>query len=113
MSGANGGGANGGQAARVDLGERLVEIVGASWVVRGVRELAAAGLSVGPSDPPAWLVNPGSAAEVAQIVRLAADNGAVVLPIGTASRRRAVRDPRPRIVIDVKRLSNVLFLDET
>ena len=49
-----------------DLGAALAEIVGAGHVTSAARDLAVGGVSILPiGAPPAWLVQPGSAAEVA------------------------------------------------
>ncbi len=96
-----------------DLTDKLTEIVGAANVTRASRDLA----SVGEREPRrAWLVRPGSAAEVAHLVRLAGAERAAVVPVGTASRRRAIAnvvDARTRIICDLKRLNHVVHLDET
>ncbi len=99
----------------IDLGDRLAELVGPQFVSRTPRELAAAGISSSMIDAPAWLVRPGAAAEIAQVVRMASDAGAQVIPVGTASRRGTTPRgrPRPRVVVDMKRMAHVVFLDET
>jgi alkyldihydroxyacetonephosphate synthase len=96
-----------------DLTDKLTDIVGAAHVTRASRDLADAGER---DRGRAWLVRPGSAAEVAHLVRLAGAERASIVPVGTASRRRPVAkvvDARPRIVCDLKRLSHVVYLDET
>ncbi len=96
-----------------ELTARLADVCGAPYVLRGARELAAAGVPIGPGAP-AWLVRPGAAAEIAEIMRLASARGAQVVPVGTASRRRAERRiAPPLVVIDMKRMHHVLHLDET
>jgi len=104
-----------GLSARVELGAALAEIAGVGHVSSATRDLAAGGVSMLPTGaPPAWLVKPGSAAEIASIVRLAGEVGAAVVPIGTATRRPSTRGAdRPRFIVDLKRLTHVLFLDET
>jgi alkyldihydroxyacetonephosphate synthase len=102
------------QLSLLGLSAELAEIVGAGHVTQAARDLAAAGVSVLPTGAPAWLVRPSSAAEIAQLVRLAGDRGAVVIPVGTATRRPSGRGAdRPRIILDVKRMTHVLHLDET
>jgi alkyldihydroxyacetonephosphate synthase len=93
-----------------DAQARLGDIVGAREVTRQPRELAAVGAS--SEGVPTFLVRPGTASEIAEVVRLAAKLGAVVLPVGTASRRPRTSS-RPRILLDIKRLDHVTFLDET
>ena len=62
----------------------------------------------------AWVVEPGSASEVAEIIALAGRAGAAVIPVGGGARASA-RDggPRPRLYVDSRRMSHVLHLDET
>lgn len=93
------------------LTERLAEIVGGQHVSRGARELVA----VGANTATAWLVRPGAASEIAEVLRLAASHGAAVMPVGTASRRQEGRRGavRPQFVLDMKRMAHVLHLDET
>jgi FAD/FMN-containing dehydrogenase len=96
------------------LSGRLAEIVGAAQVTQAPRDLAAVGIPVDrQAGPPAWLARPGSAAEIAHVVRLADEAGAVLVPVGTATRRPRTAGDRPRIVLDLKRLSHVVGLDET
>ncbi len=96
------------------LGARLAEIVGAAHATQASRELAAVGVSTLPeSGPPSWLARPGSTAEIAALVRLAASEGAILVPVGTASRKPSARGARPRILLDMRRLAHVLALDET
>jgi alkyldihydroxyacetonephosphate synthase len=95
-----------------ELTARLAEAVGAGNVSRTPRELAAAGVPVGAGTP-AWLVRPGAAAEIAEVLRLCSTRGAQVVPVGTASRRRGERRlGPPLVVVDMKRMHHVLHLDE-
>ena len=93
-----------------DLRAALEGVVGQSHVRRPApprRGEAAAG---------GWLVQPGSATEVSEIVMLAARAGAAVVPIGSGARalaRDAPSGARPRIFVDSRRMSHVLHLDET
>jgi alkyldihydroxyacetonephosphate synthase len=90
-----------------ELGARIGEIVGAANVGRGARELGIAA-------DRAWVARPGAASEIAEIMRLSAQALAVVVPVGTASRRQGHgADQRLRVAIDTKRMANVLHLDET
>lgn len=94
------------------LGGRIAEIVGAAHVTQAARELGTVGVT--PGGAPAWLVRPGSAGEIAELVRLASAEGAAIVPVGTASRRpRRGEAARARIVVDTRRLAHVLHLDET
>jgi len=64
----------------------------------------------------AWLVQPGSASEVAEIVALAARAGATIIPVGSGARapaREAAAAARPRLYVDSRRMCHVLHLDET
>ncbi|HUH04837.1 MAG TPA: FAD-binding oxidoreductase [Kofleriaceae bacterium] len=93
------------------------QIVGDKFVGTG-SSLAAIGIKMSvPSDdtPPAWLVHPGSAAEIAEVVVLAGRAGGSVIPVGNAARspRSGAVGDRPRFFVDIRRMSHVLHLDET
>lgn len=60
-----------------------------------------------------WRVAPGSAAEVAEVIRRAGAARAAVHPIGAGGRPTRVADDRPRVHIATRRLDQVLQLDET
>ncbi|HTR49638.1 MAG TPA: FAD-binding oxidoreductase [Kofleriaceae bacterium] len=57
-------------------------------------------------------VEPGSAAEVAEVVSRAAAAGAAIFPVGTGSRPARPAGERPRVLIATQRLDEVLQLDE-
>ncbi len=64
-------------------------------------------------DPPGLRVAPGSAAEVAEVIRRTGANGAAIHPVGAGG--RPTRDPhgdRARVFISTSRLDQVLQLDE-
>lgn len=66
--------------------------------------------------PPCYRVRPGSAAEIAEVIRRAASQGAAIHPVGSG-RRPSVpqRDPkgeRSRVFVSTSRLDQVLELDE-
>ena len=67
-------------------------------------------------DPPGLRVAPGSAAEVAEVIRRAGSRGAAVHPVGAGGRPSHVaRDPlgeRPRVFISTERLDQIVQLDE-
>lgn len=65
--------------------------------------------------PGAWRVRPGSAAEVAEVIRRAGAHRAAVHPVGAAGRapRALAGEARPRVLISTRRLDQVLQLDET
>lgn len=69
-----------------------------------------------PGEPAGFRVSPGSAAEVAEVIRRAGGLGAAIHPVGSGGRPTAVgRDPRgerPRVFISTARLDQVLELDE-
>lgn len=81
------------------LERELIDSVGASYV-----EVLA---------PNNWRVAPGSAAEVAEVVRRARGAKAAVHPIGAGGRPTRVADDRARVHIATRRLDQVLQLDET
>jgi len=60
-----------------------------------------------------WRVTPGSAPEVAEVIRRARDHKAAVHPIGAGGRPTRIADERPRVHIATRRLDQVLQLDET
>jgi alkyldihydroxyacetonephosphate synthase len=66
--------------------------------------------------PACFRVTPGSAAEVAEVIRRAGANGAAVHPVGAGGRpSRIDKDPkgeRSRVFISTSRLDQVLQLDE-
>jgi alkyldihydroxyacetonephosphate synthase len=85
------------------LRDELVAAIGAEHVV-------AQPDAIGPT----WRVAPGSAAEVAEVVRRAGAAGAAIYPVGAGARRTG--DPtnaRARVLVSTRRLDQVLQLDET
>lgn len=98
---------------RAEIDRALQAIVGEAHVKSSAQELA--GLGVGAGGAPAWIVMPGSAAEVAEIIGLAGRHGIAVVPVGNAARspRAAALDERMRLFVDTRRMSHVLNLDET
>jgi len=60
-----------------------------------------------------WRVTPGSAAEVAEVIRRSRAHRAAVHPIGAGGRPTRIADERSRVHIATKRLDQVLQLDET
>jgi alkyldihydroxyacetonephosphate synthase len=58
-------------------------------------------------------VAPGSAAEVAEVVRRASAVNATIHPVGTGGRPQLLAtSPRPRVFVSTSRLDNILQLDE-
>ncbi len=89
-----------------DLRAALEVVVGQAHVRRPARRGESHG----------WIVQPGSATEVAEIIALAARAGAAVIPVGNRARAVAREAPpaaRPRLYVDSRRMSHVLHLDET
>lgn len=88
------------------LRDELVHAVGDSHV----RELTD------PAAPqvPIWRVAPGSAAEVAEVIRRTAAHGGTIHPVGTGSRvtQPKPQPTRPRVIVTTSRLDNILQLDE-
>jgi alkyldihydroxyacetonephosphate synthase len=60
-----------------------------------------------------WRVAPGSAAEVAEVIRRARASRAAVHPVGAGGRPTRVADDRAGVHIMTRRLDQVLQLDET
>jgi alkyldihydroxyacetonephosphate synthase len=83
----------------VTLEQELIDGVGAAHVE------ALDGLN--------WRVTPGSAAEVAEVIRRSRAHQAAVHPIGAGGRPTRIADERSRVHIATKRLDQVLQLDET
>jgi len=67
---------------------------------------------VEPLDAASWRVAPGSAPEVAEVIRRARDHRAAVHPLGAGGRPTRVADDRPRVYVSTRRLDQVLQLDE-
>ena len=59
-----------------------------------------------------WRVSPGSAAEVAEVIRRAGAHKAAVHPVGAGGRPQRGPGDRPRVFISTRRLDQVLQLDE-
>jgi len=68
---------------------------------------------VEPIDAWNWRVTPGSAPEVAEVIRRARDHKAAVHPLGSGSRPTRVAAGRRSVHIATRRLDQVLQLDET
>lgn len=80
------------------LGRELVEAVGSEHA-----EELDAGM---------WRVSPGSAAEVAEVIRRAGEHRAAVHPVGTGGRPQRGAGDRARVYVSTRRLDQVLQLDE-
>ncbi|HVV85772.1 MAG TPA: FAD-binding oxidoreductase [Kofleriaceae bacterium] len=65
--------------------------------------------------PRAWRVEPGAAGEVAEVVRLASEHRAVILPVGAGTRAPRLKGTgeRARLHLALTRLDQVVHLDET
>jgi alkyldihydroxyacetonephosphate synthase len=59
-----------------------------------------------------WRVKPGSAAEVAEVIRRAGEHKAAVHPIGAQGRLPRQGPARSRVLVSTRRLDQVLQLDE-
>jgi alkyldihydroxyacetonephosphate synthase len=81
-----------------DLERDLIEAVGAAHVEA--------------LDAVNWRVTPGSAAEVAEVIRRARSHKAAVHPLGAGGRPARIADDRTRVHIATRRLDQVLQLDE-
>ena len=65
------------------------------------------------SDELSFRVRPGSPAEVAEVIRRAAEHKAAVHPVGAGGRAQLSNERRARVFISTRRLDQVLQLDET
>ncbi|HWO23833.1 MAG TPA: FAD-binding oxidoreductase [Kofleriaceae bacterium] len=93
----------------------LAAAVGPEHVER-VDHAGGAGSPGSPGGPGQWRVRPGSAAEVAEVIRRARAHRAAVHPVGAAGRPPPSvpeGEPRPRVLVSTRRLDQVLQLDET
>ncbi|MBA3817308.1 MAG: FAD-binding oxidoreductase [Deltaproteobacteria bacterium] len=63
-------------------------------------------------DEGGYRVAPGSAAEVAEVIRRARTHGAAIHPVGAAGNLQRIVDGRPRIYVATRRLDQVLQIDE-
>jgi alkyldihydroxyacetonephosphate synthase len=70
-----------------------------------------------PEDlPPVWVVWPGAAAEVSNVLRIAGRHGLAVVTYGAGSSLSGLADlsdPRRTVVLDTKRMRQVLDVDES
>ncbi len=97
-----------------NLGEELEAIVGHGHATDRPAHLAEVGIRAAASEPATWLVRPGSGAEIAEIVRLANRRHIPVSPVGAAARPpAALGAAEAGILVDLRRMSHVLHLDET
>jgi len=95
---------------------RLVAaVVGDKHVGSHASALVDIGVAAPPKRAPAWLLTPGSAAEISEIVQIARLHGIAVIPVGNAIRAPSAGSlgERPRFFIHLRRLKHVLHLDET
>jgi len=104
-----------------ELQPLLAPIVGAQHVSTAAADLADYA-PAGTPTPGEVVVWPASAGEIAQVLAVAREHGAALLPVRRGTRRRAVGSakpgsaPRPKrttILVDQKRMTSVLQLDET
>ncbi|RMH37904.1 MAG: FAD-binding oxidoreductase [Deltaproteobacteria bacterium] len=102
-------------ALPADLDDALSGVLGADHVRSSPTALRDIGVALEPGDAPAWWLRPGSAAEIAEIVRIAGRHRIAVVPIGEGSRapRTEPLRSRPCFFVDSRRLDHVLHLDET
>jgi len=60
-----------------------------------------------------WRVTPGSAAEVAEVIRRAGTHDAAIHPVGAGGRPQRGTGDRQRVFLSTRRLDQVMELDET
>ena len=97
------------------IADELTRILGDEHVQYSARALRELGVELRDGDAPAWWLHPGSAAEVAELVRLAGAHGIAIVPIGNVARapRAESLRQRPCFFVDSRRMVHVLHLDET
>jgi alkyldihydroxyacetonephosphate synthase len=97
-----------------EIGATLARIVGDHHVSAQSRQ-AAALTDLGLADAgPTWIVQPGAAPEVAEVLGLASQYRIAVLPMGNAGRRPRTRGlGRACFAVSTLRMDHVLHLDET
>ncbi len=98
-----------------DAGQLWAELTAIVGTAHASGRPSSIGLPERGSTAPAWVVRPGSAAEVAELVRLAARHHVAVIPVGTIARAPQERQlaDRMRLFVDSRRMDHVLHLDET
>ncbi len=98
-----------------EITRELAAIVGDKHVRSHSSALTEIGIAAPPKRAPAWLLTPGSAAEISEIVQLARRYSIAVIPVGNAIRApsEAPLGERPRLFLHLRRLKHVLHLDET
>ena len=96
------------------IDQDLAAIVGAQHVSRARDALAAMGMPA-VDGPPAWVLRPGSAAEVAELIGLANRHRIAVVPVGSSTRfpETAPLGERMCLFVNTGRMDQVLHLDET
>lgn len=97
-----------------ELTAALNRVLGDAHVTSRPAALAEIGV---PTDSAAtsWLIKPGSAAELAEVVRLANVHKVAVIPVGNQARAPKAKGlaERARVFVDIRRMNHVLHLDET
>jgi alkyldihydroxyacetonephosphate synthase len=96
------------------ISRSLAVIVGDRNLTSSPSALAELGL-VRDDRAPAWLISPGAASEVAELIRLAGRERIAILPVGNAGRapRAHSLTGRPVLMVSTRRMDHVLHLDET
>ncbi len=97
------------------LRDRVERVVGSDHISYSARSLGKLGVDLRDGDAPAYWLRPGSASEVAELIRIAAAERAAVIPVGNVARAPRAESLRDRICffIDSRRMNHVLHLDET
>lgn len=109
-----------------EITRMLTDAVGADHLSSSVADTASQALDFWPRAliaaregkwpaGPTWVVWPGAAAEVAHVLRVASAHAIPVIPYGAGSSMVGGSSPRgnrPWIVINTKRMSNLLDMDE-
>jgi len=98
-----------------EFGAALVGILGEKHVTDRASALKDIGVTPIEGDVNSWLIKPGSAAEIAEVVRLANPCKAAIIPVGNHARapKATALGDRRRVFVDIRRMNHVLHLDET
>lgn len=88
-------------------------MTGAGFEIALARVVGDRHLTIKSGAHPTYHVAPGSAAEICELVAVCRERGVPIHPAGGGGRPSYAPDDRPRVVLAVRRLDQVVQLDET